>query len=72
MATANPLRFRPSEYAGIAVLRLPPRPGMQDLTDALLTLAAALRRTPIQGKLWVVQRGRIREYQLEECPRLTA
>lgn len=64
---ANPLRFKPSEYPGIAVLRLPPRTGMQDLTDALLTLAAALRRTPIQeGKLWVVQRGRIREYQPED------
>lgn len=29
---ANPLVFRPSEYAGIAVLRLPAKPGSQDLS----------------------------------------
>jgi hypothetical protein len=61
----NPLLFRPSEYEGIAVLRLPPDPSHNDLIDAANTLIGALARGKINGKLWVVQRGRIREYQEE-------
>jgi hypothetical protein len=61
----NPLLFRPSDYAGIAVLRLPPKPGQSDLVEAARTLLRGLARGSIQGKLWVIQRGRIREYQEE-------
>lgn len=60
---ANPLVFPPSSTAGIAVLRLSKRVTLQDMTDALRTLLAGLRRSSIEGKLWVVRRGRIREYQ---------
>ncbi|WP_437924775.1 DUF5615 family PIN-like protein [Sorangium sp. So ce291] len=35
---SNPVRFRPANYPGIAVLRLPPRPSPKDLTDSVLTL----------------------------------
>ena len=63
---ANPLLFRPSEYAGIAVLRLPRRPSHADLVDAARTLLRGLSRESIHGKLWIVHRGRIREYQEEE------
>lgn len=62
----NPLLFRPSDYPGIAVLRLPPRPTPQDLPDAVQTLIGGLARESAVGKLWVIQRGRIREYQPEE------
>jgi hypothetical protein len=62
----NPLLFDPADYAGIAVLRLPPRPVHQDLVDACNTLIAALNKRDISGKLWIVQRGRIREYQQEK------
>ena len=62
----NPLIFKPSDYAGIAVLRLPPRPTPDDLFDAVRTLIGALEREMIEGKLWIVQRGRIREYQPPE------
>ena len=34
---ANPLQFTPSRGAGIAVLRLPPRPAAGDLFDAVRT-----------------------------------
>lgn len=61
----NPLRFRPADFAGIAVLRLPARPAQADLVDALRTLLAALDRAPIAGKLWIAEAGRIREYQPE-------
>jgi predicted nuclease of predicted toxin-antitoxin system len=64
----NPLLFRPSNYAGIAVLRLPPKPTPDDLSDAIRTLITALTQRQIEGKLWIVQRGRMREYQPEEEP----
>lgn len=59
----NPLLFRPSEYTGIAVLRLPPKPSSMDLVDAVKTLVSGLKQEKIEGKLWIVQRGKIREYQ---------
>lgn len=63
---SNPLMFKPSDYAGIAVLRLPPRPTPEDLFDAIRTLIGGLERGTIHGKLWIVQRGRIREYEERE------
>ena len=59
----NPLLFKPDEFYGIAVLRLPPRPGRKDLDSAVKTLIAGLARDNIVHKLWIVQPGRIREYQ---------
>ena len=62
---ANPLVFDPSEFAGIAVLRLPRKPGFHDLVRAVTTLIHGFREGTIQGRLWIVQQGRIREYQQE-------
>ncbi len=63
---SNPLVFEPSEYAGIVVLRLPNRPTAEDLTVAVQTLVGGLSRGNAEGRLWVVQRGRLREYQPQE------
>lgn len=60
---SNPLIVPPERHAGIAVLRLPRRPSQADLLLACRTLIAALARQDIAGKLWVIQRGRVREYQ---------
>ncbi len=60
---ANPLVFQPSQYPGIAVLRLPPRPSHADLLALVQTLANALEHDPIVGKLWIVEPARIRIYQ---------
>ena len=62
---ANPLLFRPSQFEGIAVLRLPSKPSRVDLLEAVETLAGGLDRDTLRGKLWIIQRGRIREYQEE-------
>ena len=59
----NPLVFKPWEYFGIAVLHLPSKPSPHDLRFACLTLVRALEQSNISGKLWSVQRGRVREYQ---------
>jgi predicted nuclease of predicted toxin-antitoxin system len=60
---ANPLVFRPSRYAGIAVLRLPQKPSGRDLIALIRTLADAADREQIAGKLWIVEIGRIRVHQ---------
>jgi hypothetical protein len=60
---ANPLHFLPSNYSGIAVLRLPRKPSHADLLQAVRTLAAGLERENLAGKLWVVEAGRIRVFQ---------
>ncbi len=59
----NPLIYNPSHYNGIVVLRLPPRPSHHDLLELIKTFTNALGNNDINGKLWIVQRGRIREYQ---------
>ena len=59
----NSLVFKPSEYEGIAVLRLPPKPSPKDLLAELRTLIGGLARREIKGRLWIVQRKAIREYQ---------
>lgn len=65
MDFSNPLIFVPSRYAGIAVLRLPDRPSHGQLHLLMQTLANALPSEAIEGKLWIVEIGRIRIYQEE-------
>jgi predicted nuclease of predicted toxin-antitoxin system len=62
---ANPLHFRPSDYSGIAILRLPRKPSREDLLKAVRTLAAGLEREKLDGKLWIIEAGRIRVFQEE-------
>jgi predicted nuclease of predicted toxin-antitoxin system len=66
MDFSNPIVFNPKDYAGIAVLRLPSNPTMNDLSAALRTLLVGLRRADIAGKLWVIRKGKIREYMSDE------
>ena len=65
MDFGNPLLFTPEDYAGIAILRLPAKPSPDDLIDAVRTMIRGLSQKEINGKLWTIQRGRIREYQPE-------
>ena len=59
----NPFLFTPTEYAGIVVLRLPRKRLSGDLLQTVETLMGALSREDPVGKLWIVQKGRIRVYQ---------
>jgi predicted nuclease of predicted toxin-antitoxin system len=66
---ANTLRFRPSRFAGIVVLRLPEPLRREDIHDALSRfLSLSKTRSPV-GKLWLVDSTRIREFA-EETPDL--
>jgi predicted nuclease of predicted toxin-antitoxin system len=64
---ANVLRFPPSRHAGVAVLRLPHPVELEAIHDRIETLLEAVEREgePI-GRLWIVERGRIREYQPDQ------
>jgi len=62
---SNTLVFRPAEYPGIAVLRLPSRGSLRDLIEIVQTLRDTLERESIDGKLWSVQKDRVRIYQEE-------
>lgn len=63
---ANPLRYVPSEYHGIAVLRLRGRASPEVLLQGLQTLADGLAREEIDGQLWVIQQGVIRQYRPQD------
>ena len=60
---SNPIRFPPSSYHGIAVLRLPPRFEAGIIDDLIAVLVEALRSDAIDGQLWVVEPGRVRTYE---------
>jgi predicted nuclease of predicted toxin-antitoxin system len=62
---ANPFLFDPAELSGIAVIRLPAKVTEELLVEAIEVLIAGLAKSDVRGRLWVVQRRRIREY----CPR---
>ena len=60
---ANPFRFPPEKNAGIAVLRGPARLTPDDLNDLMKTLVLALRSQDLTGRLWIVEKERIRLFQ---------
>jgi predicted nuclease of predicted toxin-antitoxin system len=61
----NPFLFKPSNYSGIAVLRLPAKPTHDDLLAVAQTLIGGMALADIRGKLWIIEAGRLREYQEE-------
>ena len=62
---SNPFVFPPDSYRGIAVVRLPPRPTYDDLVVAVRTFIAAVVDNTVIGKLWIVERSRIRVHRAE-------
>lgn len=60
---ANPLLFDPRDYSGIVVVRLPAQPTLTDLWAAMATLTRAVAMQQPAGRLWIIHRDRLREYQ---------
>ncbi|MHB8575683.1 MAG: DUF5615 family PIN-like protein [Dehalococcoidia bacterium] len=58
----NPFLYPPGTHAGVAVLRLAPRPTASDLDLAVRTLVAALASREFAGRIWIVRAGKIREF----------
>ena len=61
----NPLRFNPTHYSGIAVLKLPSKPSYDHLLITIRTLIKASETESIDKQLWIVELGRIRIYRAE-------
>jgi predicted nuclease of predicted toxin-antitoxin system len=57
---ADVFRFPPHETAGIAVLRLPKQPSLALMESTVANLLRFLSSEPIQGRLWIVEPGRVR------------
>ena len=60
---ASPVRFPPADTAGIAVLHVRDRPGRDDLDVAVGRLVIALAAADLAGRLWIVERERVRQYE---------
>jgi Domain of unknown function (DUF5615) len=56
-------RYNPANYAGIAVILLPPQMQLVDWYAAIDTLLQGLEISSITGKLWVIHKNSIQEYQ---------
>ena len=62
----NPLLFDPTEYSGIVVIRLSKPATLAEIGVGIDTLIRGIEVGPVEGKLWIVDRGVIREYQPRE------
>ncbi len=61
----NILAYPPARTSGVAIISVPGRvtkPLLVSLVEALLT---ALQQKALEGKLWIVEPGRIREHEVE-------
>lgn len=59
----NRMRFNPSEYSGIVLIRLTSRTDLSQWREAIETLILGLEQSEVTGKLWIIQRGILRQYQ---------
>jgi predicted nuclease of predicted toxin-antitoxin system len=59
---ANPIVFPPHRYCGIVVLRLPQPISLSDIHEALDMFAQLSKERDVLGRLWIVDKKRIREY----------
>ena len=62
----NRVRFNPCDYSGIVVVRLPSRATFPDWRKAIDTLILGLEQAEVEGKLWIIQQGKIQEYRAIE------
>ncbi len=59
----NRLRYNPSDYSGIVLLRLPSQSKPQDLQAAVEILIRGLEAAEVAGKLWIIRGEQLLEYQ---------
>ena len=60
---SDPLRYPPSRYAGIIVVRLPGRFRLPLLERALALVVEASKQADVRGRLWIAEVDRTREYE---------
>ena len=64
---SNPLSFSPAGTEGIIVVR-PPRAILPLIRATLWSVLPELKNRSVQGKLWIVEPGRIREHDPADTP----
>ncbi|MBN3871923.1 DUF5615 family PIN-like protein [Nostoc sp. JL33] len=62
----NRLKYNPSNYSGIVIIRLASRYTFADWREAIEILITGLESADVIGKLWIIQQGKILEYQAIE------
>ena len=62
----NPLLFDPKEYGGIVVIRVSKPAALAEIGLGIETLIRGIRLGLVEGNLWIVDHGMIREYQPPE------
>ncbi|NJM23757.1 MAG: DUF5615 family PIN-like protein [Richelia sp. SM1_7_0] len=62
---SNRLKYNPSNYAGIVVIRLPSRHTLSDWYQVIEVLIQGLETADdvVSGKLWIIRNGSIQEYE---------
>lgn len=60
---SDPVRYPPRQFAGIVVVRLPGRFQLPLLERALALVVEAARTSDVNGRLWIAEVDRVREYQ---------
>ncbi|MEH2333445.1 DUF5615 family PIN-like protein [Nostoc sp.] len=55
----NRLKYNPSNYAVIVIIRLPSRYKFVDWREAIETFITGLDTADVTGKLWIIQQGKI-------------
>lgn len=61
----NTVKFRPSRFAGIVVLRLPEPLQREEIEQALERVLSLAKTRSLNGRLWIVDSRRIREFSEE-------
>lgn len=62
------LRFPPEAASGLVILRVPKNPTLPLLEQLVRQFLRALEGMPVDGRLWIVEIGRIRIHQSEDIP----
>ena len=62
---SNPLQYRPGDYAGIIVVRIPGRLRLSELERALALVVEASKASDVRGRLWIAEVDRLREHLAE-------
>jgi predicted nuclease of predicted toxin-antitoxin system len=66
----NRIQYRPRDYAGIVLIRLPSNASFADRVIAIDTLILALENSDVERKLWIVNDGSVQEYKSIEAEEL--
>ncbi len=59
---SDPLQYRPGDYAGIVVVRIPGRLRLPELERALALVVEASKVSDVRGRLWIAEVDRLREH----------